>query len=32
MIKIGETAMDTKELLIVYEKYVKEINDIWRSL
>ena len=24
--------MDTKELLIVYEKYVKEINDIWRSL
>ena len=24
--------MDTKELTLIYEKYQRQINDIWRSL
>lgn len=31
-VKSREVAMDNKELTPLYEKYLKQINEIWRSL
>lgn len=31
-VKDREATMDIKEITAIYEKYLKQINDIWRSL